>query len=196
MNGETKAARQPRTALNRRNFSILLGSGVSMLALGKTVAGTMNPSAVPPGEEEVLHSCEAIHQTVLFKASRKRVYEVLTDEKQFDKVVKASAAMQSGMSLGNEPTRIAREAGGTFTLFGGHIVGRHLELMPGEWIVQAWRVATWEPGVYSIARFALTEEGGGTKLTFDHTGFPNGQGEHLAEGWRGNYWEAMKKVLG
>ena len=195
MNGETKAGRRPKTVLSRRNFSILLGSGVSMLAFGNTATGMKNPSAMPLAEEEVLHSCEAIHQTVWFKASRKQVYEALTDEKQFDKVVKASAAMQSGMSLGSEPTRIAREIAGTFTLFGGHIVGRHLELVREERIVQAWRVATWEAGVYSIARFVLAEEGVGTKLTFDHTGFPNGQGEHLAEGWRGNYWEPMEKVL-
>lgn len=157
-----------------------------MLALAGTALGA---------EEEVTHSCETIHQVITFKANRKRVYEALTDEKVFDKVVKASAAMQSGMALGKDPTRIAKEVGGTFILFGGHIVGRHLELMPGERIVQAWRVATWEPGIYSIARFELSEDGGGAKLVFDHTGFPNGQGQHLAEGWRGNYWQPMAKVL-
>src|SRR5262249_27528325 len=152
-------------------------------------------SAIRAGDEEVSRSCETIHQTVVFKASRKRVYEALTDEKQFDKGVKASAAIQSGMSLGNKPTQIAREVGGTFTLFGGHIVGRHVELLTDTRIVQAWRVATWEDGVYSIARFELSDQGSGTKLVFDHTAFPNGQGEHLASGWKGNYWEPMEKLL-
>jgi hypothetical protein len=40
------------------------------------------------------------------------------------------------------------------------------------------------------------ESGGETKIKFDHTGFPKGQAEHLAEGWRGNYWEPLAKVLG
>jgi len=168
-----------------------MGSAVSAFALSKRAFG----ATIPVEGQEVSHSCETIHQVLTFATNRKRVYEALTDEKVFDKVVKSSEAMQSGMSLGNKPTQISHEVGGTFTLFGGHIFGRHLELVPEERIVQAWRVATWEAGVYSIARFVLSEEGAGTKLVFDHTGFPNGQGEHLASGWKGNYWGPMEKVL-
>jgi activator of HSP90 ATPase len=110
-------------------------------------------------------------------------------------VTKLSAAMQSGMALGNKPTEISREEGGLFSLFGGHIVGRHIELVPNERIVQAWRVATWSPGVYSVAKFELTGQGSATKLAFDHVGFPEGQGQHLAEGWKANYWEPLEKYL-
>jgi len=123
------------------------------------------------------------------------VYDALTDTKQFNNVTQLSAAMQSGMPPGAAPTQISREAGGAFALFGGHIVGRHIELVPNERIVQAWRVATWDPGVYSIAKFALVEQGSGTKLVFDHGGFPKGQGEHLAAGWKANYWEPLEKFL-
>ncbi|HWZ52030.1 MAG TPA: SRPBCC domain-containing protein, partial [Granulicella sp.] len=56
-------------------------------------------------------------------------------------------------------------------------------------------VATWEPGVYSIAKFELREQGSATRLVFDHTGFPNGKAEHLAEGWKANYWEPLHKYL-
>jgi len=198
MSGQERADLQRDEVVSRRKFSILLGSFASAFAFDvRAFAGSSDRSkTISTREEEVSHACETIHQTVVFRANRKRVYEALTDEKQFDKVVKLSAAMQSGASLGDMPTQIAREVGGTFTLFGGHIVGRHVELVPGERIVQAWRVATWEAGVYSIARFQLAEEGVGTKLTFAHTGFPNGQGEHLASGWRGNYWEPLAKVLG
>jgi hypothetical protein len=51
------------------------------------------------------------------------------------------------------------------------------------------------PGVYSIARFELVKDGAGTRLVFDHTGFPKGQGEHLSQGWHKNYWEPLEKVL-
>jgi Activator of Hsp90 ATPase homolog 1-like protein len=57
-------------------------------------------------------------------------------------------------------------------------------------------VGSWEPGIYSIARFELVEQGSGTKIVFDHTGFPKGKAEHLAEGWKINYWEPLEKVLG
>jgi activator of HSP90 ATPase len=149
------------------------------------------------GEEEILRAEEAIHQEPVFKASRKRVYEALTDANQFGKVVELSAAMKSGgMKVGTKGAEIGREAGGAFSLFGGYITGRQVELVPNERIVQAWRAGSWDPGSYSIAKFVLVEFGGETKIKFDHTGFPKGQAEHLAEGWRTNYWEPLAKFLG
>ena len=71
-----------------------------------------------------------------------------------------------------------------------------LELVPSERIVQAWRAGGWDPGDYSIAKFQLVEQGAGTKIVFDHSGFPKGKAEHLAEGWRINYWEPLEKFLG
>jgi activator of HSP90 ATPase len=146
-------------------------------------------------EESISRTGECIHQETVFKASRNRVYEVLTDAKQFDKVVRLGAAMQSGMSFGNQPTEISSEGGGAFSVFGGHIVGRQIELVSNERIVQAWRVVNWDPGVYSVAKFDLLEQASGTRLVFDHTGFPPGQAQHLADGWKGNYWEPLEKYL-
>jgi len=145
--------------------------------------------------DEISHTCEAIHQEVVFKTSRKRVYEALTETKQFDKVVQLSEAMKGGMPPGAAPTSISHEAGGAFTLFGGYVSGRHIELVPNERIVQAWRPQSWKPGVYSIVKFELADEGAGTKLVLDHTGFPDGQAEHLAGGWKANYWEPLEKYL-
>ena len=99
------------------------------------------------------------------------------------------------MEIGNASSQISREAGGSFELFGGHITGRHIELVPDERIVQAWRAASWAPGDFSIARFVLEQQGTSTKLIFDHTGFPSGQGEHLATGWNVNYWAPLAKYL-
>jgi uncharacterized protein YndB with AHSA1/START domain len=147
-------------------------------------------------EEEISHTAEAIHQEPVFKASRKRVYEALTDAKQFDRVVQLSAAMKDGMAPGAKATEIGREAGGTFSLFGGYVTGRQIELVPNERIVQVWRAGSWAPGAYSLARFDLVEQGSGSKIVFDHTGFPKGTAEHLAAGWKMNYWEPLEKFLG
>jgi activator of HSP90 ATPase len=94
-----------------------------------------------------------------------------------------------------KPTEVSRQVGGAFTLFGGYIVGRHIELVPNELIVQAWRVGSWDRGVYSIVRFELTEQRARTKVTFDHTGFPRGEAEHLAAGWQAHYWDPLDKLL-
>jgi uncharacterized protein YndB with AHSA1/START domain len=181
----------------RRDFSMRLASIISGLGLaGTSFASTRSPRTAPfAGSEEISHTCEAIHQEVLFKASRKRVYEALTDTKQFDKVVQLSAAMKSGMPPGAAPTAISPEAGGAFSLFGGYVTGRHIQLVPNERIVQAWRAGSWNPGLFSIAKFEFVEQGSGTKLVFDHRGFPDGAGQHLAEGWNVNYWEPLEKSL-
>jgi activator of HSP90 ATPase len=146
--------------------------------------------------DEVSHTAEAIHQERLFKAGRKRIYEALTVTIQFDRVTQLTGVMQSAaMSKMQKPTAISPHVGGTFTLFGGYIVGRHIELVPNELIVQAWRVGSWDRGIYSIIRFQLTEQGAGTKIIFDHAGFPKGQAEHLASGWQEHYWDPLEKFL-
>ena len=189
MSDETKMGVQ-ENLINRRQLISGGAVALGMVALG---AGTARGA----GDEEILRAAEAIHQEPAFKASRKRVYEALTDASQFGKVVEMSAAMKGGgMKLGTKVAEISREAGGAFALFGGYLSGRQVELVPNERIVQAWRAGSWDPGSYSIARFVLVEFGGETKIKFDHTGFPKGQAEHLAEGWRTNYWEPLAKYLG
>jgi len=146
------------------------------------------------GEDDVTHVAEAIHQEIVFNASHKKVYDALTQTAQFQKVIDLSAATQA-MAISKQPAEISGEPGGAFTIFGGHIVGRQIELVPEQRIVQAWRVANWDPGVFSIAHFELKDQAGATTLVFNHTGFPAGQGAHLAEGWRINYWRPLAKVL-
>jgi uncharacterized protein YndB with AHSA1/START domain len=171
----------------RRQAIISVAMALGGLALGSTEARA-------GAEEEISRTAESIHQEPSFKASRKRVYEALTDTKQFDKAIQLSAATKS-MAPGGKPTEISSEEGGAFALFGGYITGRHIELVPNERLVQAWRAGSWERGVYSIAKYELTEQGSGTKIVFDHTGFPKGLGEHLAAGWKANYWEPLEKLL-
>jgi activator of HSP90 ATPase len=164
----------------------------AMVACGGLALGATEAWAA---DEEISHTAESIHQEAFFKASRKRVYDALTDTKQFDKVIELSGVMKS-MPSSDTPTGISREVGGVFTLFGGYITGRQLELLPNERIVQAWRAASWDPGIFSIAKFELVEQGTGTKIVFDHTGFPKGKGERLATGWKEHYWEPLAKLLG
>ncbi len=124
-----------------------------------------------------------IHQEIDIKAAPGRIYKALTDEKQFSALT------------GNAPTEISREEGGPFSVFGGMIVGRNIELVPDRRIVQAWRVKNWEPGVYSTVRFELQPSGAGTRIVFDHAGFPEGERVHLESGWHSNYWEPLKKSV-
>lgn len=167
--------------ITRRQFSLQVASGLALASVSSAAA-------------EISHTADAIHQEVNFSADRKRIYAALLDTKQFDEMTRLIPGMQTA-KLGNSPTEISRELGGTFTLFGGHIIGRHVEFVPNQRIVQAWRVADWDPGVYSIVKFELNEHGSGTRLVFDHTGFPVGLAKHLADGWKEHYWEPLQKYL-
>ena len=139
-------------------------------------------------------AAEAIRQDPIFQASRKRVYEALTDAQQFDKVIRLSAAMRS-MATGTKRAEISGDAGTAFSIFGGYVSGRQIEVVPNERIVQAWRSESWKSGEYSIVRFELIEQGATTKIVFDHRGFPDGTGDHLATGRKENYWEPLGKYL-
>ncbi|MGC2399904.1 MAG: SRPBCC domain-containing protein [Acidobacteriaceae bacterium] len=139
-------------------------------------------------------SAETIHQEPVFDGSPTRIYQALTDAKEFDRVMRLSAAMRS-MATGTAPAVISPEVGGAFSLFGGYVTGRQLELAKDSLIIQAWRSQGWKPDDYSIARFHLVEHATGTRIIFDHRGFPDGNGSHLAEGWKINYWEPLREYL-
>jgi uncharacterized protein YndB with AHSA1/START domain len=184
----------------RTNFSTrltALARALGIVGAVLTFASGLATASDDTSADGVSHAADAIHQEIVFKAAPERVYAALTDVKQFDKIIDLSGIRQSGMlpAQANKPTQIGAEPGGTFVLFGGFITGRQIELVPKVRIVQAWRAAGWEPGVYSIAKFELVKQGEATKLVFDQTGFPKGAGKSLAAGWHKHYWEPLTKFL-
>jgi activator of HSP90 ATPase len=165
------------------------------------IAGLAAAAAVTAGNvqaapaEERARNMDAIHQEISFKAPRNRVYTLLTDAREFQKVVAVSGAVESGKVKANIPAQIGREAGAAFSIFGGFVGGRIIELVPNTRLVQAWRPQDWPPGVYSIVKFEMLDQGPGTLLVFDQTGFPVSDADQLAQGWKMNYWQPMAKVL-
>jgi activator of HSP90 ATPase len=163
------------------------------LAIGAFGAISRIANAAP--SEDISRNSESLHQELVFKANRKRVYQIFTSTALFDKMAHDIQAKESGASGAVHPTEISHEVGGAFSLFGGRIIGRHLELVADERIVQAWRVAYWELGVYSIVRLDFAEQGPETKILFAHTGFPQGDAENLLNGWKLHYWQPLEKFL-
>jgi activator of HSP90 ATPase len=130
---------------------------------------------------------QPIHHEIVIAARPERIYAALLDGKQFSAFTGAAAEI--------DPT-----AGGAFSCFGGIITGRNIELLPDRRIVQAWRVAMWPEGQYSLVTFELQPRGAETRLVMDHVGFPDAMRAHLngeaAEGgWQRMYWEPLKKYL-
>jgi uncharacterized protein YndB with AHSA1/START domain len=123
----------------------------------------------------------SIHHEVVLPAAPERVYEVLTDGAKFT------------AATGGRTAEIGAGEGAAFSLFGGPIHGRHIELVPGQRVVQAWRTRMWGDGQYSIVRFTLTPDGKGTRLAIDHDGYPAEQHDHLSGGWIANYVDPLTK---
>lgn len=144
-----------------------LAAAMALLATA-AMAAPANPSSV--------------HQEADFAAPPARVYAALLDEKQFSAVT-------------GVPAKIDGHEGGSFSLFGGAIVGRSIELVPSRRVVQAWRDSGWKPGVYSMVRFELTPRGPGTHLVLDQSGFPPDDFHSLSIGWPAHYWEPLKKFF-
>lgn len=179
------------TRLNRRDFWLRLAALTAAPLAASSVLPTWLWAEAPrPTPGDLSTNAEAIHQVLTFDAPPARVYETLVDAEQFSAMTKFSTMPKAA------PAQLTRAAGATFALFDGHIVGRHVELVADRRVVQAWRATDWEDGLYSIARFELAAQGPRTIVTFDHTGFPKGQGAHLVDGWYANYWTPMKKHLG
>ena len=162
------------------------------LAFSGLVLGSSGVLAADGGE--ISRTAASIHLEPVIKASRKSVYEALTDAKQFDKVIELSGVLKK-MKLGTKHAEIGRGLGSSFSLFGGYITGYNVELLSSERIVQAWRAGSWPAGIYSIVKFELVEQGATTKIMFDHTGFPGEEAETLLAGWKAHYFEPLDKLL-
>jgi activator of HSP90 ATPase len=131
-----------------------------------------------------------IHQEADFKVSPERLYNTLLSSKEFSRCTK-----KSFNNFSDKSANIDSAVGGAFSVFDGHIIGRILELVPNQRIVEAWRVVDWPAGVYSIVTFKFTTQGSGTHLVFDHIGFPPGLKDHLAIGWQQHYWDALNNYF-
>jgi activator of HSP90 ATPase len=123
-----------------------------------------------------------VHQEVTFAVSPDAVYRALI---QSDRHAAFTGA----------PTEINGTEGGAFSCYGGRVIGRNVELVENQRIVQAWRPANWAEGVYSIVRIQLASEGGTTRLTLDHDGIPDASVAGIDAGWTAMYWEPLRKYL-
>ncbi len=174
----------------KKNVSAILVSFTSLFFLHTTsVAQTKNKTPENANDADSANGI-IIRQSAYFKVTPAQAYNLLLSSAEFSACTKKSFDMFSPSSA-----KIDSVVGGTFSLFDGHIIGRILELVPGQRIVEAWRVVEWPAGVYSIARFDLNAENGGTRVIFEHVGFPEGLKDHLSIGWQQHYWDAMTKYF-
>ena len=124
----------------------------------------------------------SIRHDLTFPAPPARVYAALTDPQQHGAFTGA-------------PAEGGPVPGGAFSAYGGRVVGRHLELVPNERIVQAWRSADWPAGTWTLLRFELSAVAEGTRLAFVQDAIPEASVAHLDQGWHDRYWKPLHAWL-
>ncbi len=164
----------------RRQMIIRAGIGFGSLTLSSVVWGQEATKEKPATAANRKRT--SLHQDVELSCAPQRIYDALLDSKQF-------------ATFSGQPADIDPKAGGAFSMFGGMIAGRSVELISGERIVQAWRPTHWDAGIYSLVKFELKAQGSGTLVALEHKGFPEGDYDSLSQGWTAHYWEPMKKFF-
>jgi uncharacterized protein YndB with AHSA1/START domain len=163
-------------------LGVLLASAATSAHAATPRAAAM-PLTKPARPHASARTGGPIKEEIVIAASPDRVYDALLDSTQFAEFT-------------HMPAAIDRKTGGAFTCFNGMIEGRNVELVEDKRIVQAWRAASWPPGVFSIVRFELVPEGAGTRLTMTHSNYEEGEPRaSLERGWPAHYWEPLKKYL-
>ena len=81
---------------------------------------------------------KTVHQEIVFSAPPERIYEAYMDSSKHAEFTANGAA------------DISSESGGAFSCHGGVILGRNVDLVANRRIVQAWHVADWDEGVFSL----------------------------------------------
>jgi activator of HSP90 ATPase len=169
-------------SISRRQAITGIALALGSLAAASSALGDPQEAATEAPVAPAAPPRTSLHYEADFKVEAQRIYHVLLDSKLFAEMTRLPAVI--------DPTE-----GGAFSMFDGRIIGRNVELIASQRIVQAWRPTHWDAGIYSIVRFELSVTGPQTHLTLDHTGFPPAEANNLNSGWKGHYLGPMAKFL-
>ena len=99
-----------------------------------------------------------IVQSVTFKASPAKLFQIYTDSKKHSAATGAKASVNA-------------KVGARFTAFDGMLEGKNLVVVPGRMIVQAWRAAHWKKSdLDSILTLTFSKAPGGGRVDLVHVG--------------------------
>lgn len=88
-----------------------------------------------------------------------------------------------------EPAEMSDEPGSEFSLWEGSIMGKNLEFVKGEKIVQQWYFGDQEEE--SIVTFLLHSQKNGTSVELRHSNIPDDDFEDIVEGWNEIYFPSL-----
>lgn len=87
------------------------------------------------------------------------------------------------------------EVGFEFSLWDGDIIGKNLEVIPNEKLVQEWYFGEEVDENRSIVTLKLWEKKSNTSVELNHTNIPSEAYDNIVEGWNEAYLGAIKALL-
>jgi len=123
-------------------------------------------------------------QKIVFKnTSPEILYKLYMDAKQH--------AMIAG-----EPCKISAKVGSSYTVAGGYITGKNLQLIKNKLIVQSWKAKDWDKkAMDSTFIINLEPKGKDVVLHVTHANIPDEHYESIDQGWHDFYWTPWKQHL-
>jgi len=126
---------------------------------------------------------KTIKQTYHIKSSIDEVWEALTNKKYIN-------------GWGGGPSKMEGKLGFEFSLWGGSIWGKNIEVVKNKKLVQEWfsdEEKKWDKP--SIATFNLSKDINGIKLELIHEDVPDENSENIDNGWKDYYLGPLKDYL-
>jgi len=94
---------------------------------------------------------------------------------------------------GGGPAAMNDKVGTEFSLWGGDVYGKNLEVIPEKKLVQDWYGGKWDKP--SKATFELSTRCGKTTLNFSQTDVPEDEVTDIDAGWDDYYFGPMQDLL-
>ncbi|HYM65000.1 MAG TPA: SRPBCC domain-containing protein [Candidatus Sulfotelmatobacter sp.] len=123
---------------------------------------------------------KVIKQTYLINASSKKVWEALTNSEIIDQ-------------WGGGPSKMNAKKGADFSLWGGDIFGKNIEVIPEKKLVQEWFGGKWDNP--SILTFVLKNKNEKTEVLLTHVNVPEKEIKDIEEGWKDYYMIPLKNLV-
>ena len=123
-------------------------------------------------------------------ADIKQRYTILAEpEKVWDALVNPEIIEK----WGGGPAVMSEDVGSEFSLWGGDIYGRNIEVEKGIKLVQEWYGGEWDSP--SLVTFKLSADDHCTEIILEQKDVPEGEMKDIDAGWHDYYLGPIKRLL-
>lgn len=149
-------------------------------------AQSTSAATVPSGSSTSATAATTLKDSVKFNCPASELYRFLTEPQRIVAWSRSPASALPQIVLPGAP----------FSLFGGNICGRFVEMMAPNSLVMDWKLKDWPTD--TKVTIAIAEDGDGSACRIDLTqeGVPAQDVDLIRSNWHNYYWTPIKRLLG